>query len=170
MLRTAWTDSPLNNFPQGASSGTDDTVTPTVYAQGDNYLYNHEDGYDANGDPLPSYIRSSDIDVEDGDRFLLIRRLIPDVSFSGSTSTTPSVALTMYPRNFPGDAYMTTNAEGQTLPRSVSVTTNIDQYTNQVFVRLRARQMAFQISSEDEGVSWQLGITRIDGRADGNRA
>jgi hypothetical protein len=170
MVRTAWTDSPLNAFPQGASAGYDDTVTPAVYAQGDNYLYDHESGVDAAGLPLPAYIRSADVDLEDGDKFVLVRRMIPDVSFTGSTSTSATVDMTLYPRNFPGDPYATANAEGQTLPRAVAITTNVDQFTNQVFSRVRARQIAFEISSDSLGVAWQLGAPRFDGRTDGGRA
>jgi len=170
MIRTAWTDSPLNAFPQGASAGRDTTVTPAVYAQGDNYLYDHESGVDAGALPLPAYIRSADIDLEDGDKFVLVRRIIPDVSFTGSPSSSAAVDMTLYPRNFPGDPYAAANAEGQTLPRSIAITTNVNQFTTQVFSRVRARQIAFEISSEDLGVAWQLGAPRFDGRTDGGRA
>lgn len=170
MVRTAWTDSPLNPFPQGASAGVNYTVNPAVYAQGDNNLYNHENGVDSAGLPLPAYIRSADVDLEDGDKFVLVRRMIPDVSFTGSTSPSAAVDMTLYPRNFPGDPYATTNAEGQTLPRPVAITSNVDQFTNQVFTRIRARQIAFEISSDTLGVAWQLGAPRFDGRSDGGRA
>ena len=78
--------------------------------------------------------------------------------------------MTLYPRNFPGDPYAAANAEGQTLPRSIAITTNVNQFTTQVFSRVRARQIAFEISSEDLGVAWQLGAPRFDGRTDGGRA
>ena len=170
MVRTAWTDSPLNPFPQGARAGVNYGVNPAVYVQGDNYLYDHESGVDAAGLPLPAYIRSADVDLEDGDKFVLVRRMIPDVSFTGSTSSSAAVDMTLYPRNFPGDPYATTNAEGQTLPRPVAITSNVDQFTNQVFTRIRARQIAFEISSDTLGVAWQLGAPRFDGRSDGGRA
>lgn len=163
MARTAWSDSPLRNYPQAASSVN-------------NYLYNHEYGHDADDQPMTSYITSSDMDLPpDGNKFMLVRRIIPDVSFDGSNTDDgikPSVDLTLIPRNFPGSAYMTTNQEGQTYARGVirSTTVPVEQYTEQVFVRARARQLAFSISSSGvKGVNWQLGSPRLDMREDGLR-
>jgi hypothetical protein len=163
MVRTAWSDSPLRQYPQGVSGD-------------DNYLYNHEYGTDAGELPMTSYIISNNFDLEpDGDKFMLVRRLIPDVSFTGSASgTTPSVDFTLYPRNFPGAAYMTSNEEGQDFSRTVTQssgsTVTVEQYTNQVFVRARARQMGISIESSGVlGVNWQLGAPRLDMREDGKR-
>jgi len=152
--RTAWNDSPLRQYPQAAGGAEDAQI-----------VYNHEQGVDDNLLPMASYIQSSDFDVVDGDQFLLIKRIIPDVEFNGSnmvTNPTPSVLLTMKPRNFPGSAYSTSPA------RNV-IETSVDVYTDQVFMRARARQMGFKISSSDIGVQWQLGSPRLDGRTDGKR-
>jgi len=78
------------------------------------------------------------------------------------TNPTPSVLLTMKPRNFNGSPYNTSPA------RNV-IETSVDVYTDQVFLRARARQMGFKISSSDIGVQWQLGSPRLDGRTDGKR-
>lgn len=163
MSRTAWSDSPLRQYPQAAN--------------GDGgYIFNHECGYDADDQPMTSYITSSDMDLPpDGDKFMLIRRIIPDVSFAGSTTVqgvSPTVDLTLTPRNFPGSAYMTSNQEGQTYARAVasSTTVPVEEFTEQVFVRARARQMGFTISSSGiKGVNWQLGSPRLDMREDGMR-
>ena len=164
MIRTAWSDSPLRDYPQAAN--------PI-----DGLLYNHEYGVDAGTSdpnaslPINSYIESADIGMDNGDSFILVRRLLPDISFSGSTSVSPTVDLTLTPRNFPGAAYMTTNQENQNLDRAVirSTTVPVEQYTEQVFLRARARQMGFKISSDSLGVSWQLGTPRMDVRTDGTR-
>jgi hypothetical protein len=162
MSRTAWSDSPLRQYPQGASGD-------------DNYLYDHERGTDAGTLPMTSYITSNNIDLDpDGNKFMLVRRLIPDISLVGSASgTTPSVNFTLFPRNFPGAAYMPNNAENQNFSRSVTQspgsTTLVEQYTNQVFVRARARQIGVSIGSTELGVNWQLGSPRIDIREDGTR-
>jgi hypothetical protein len=111
---------------------------------------------------MNSYITSSDVDIQDGEQFTLIKRIIPDVDFTGSTAANPQVYITMKPRNFPGGAYTTET------PQRV-IKTAVDQYTNQVFIRARARQMGFKIESVDLGVNWQLGAPRLDGRADGHR-
>jgi len=152
--RTAWNDSPLRLYPQAAGG-----------ADGSQYIYNHEDGVDDDLLPMPSYIQSSDFDLIDGDQFILIKRIIPDVNFDGSnlvTNPAPSVLFTMQPRNFPGAAFGTSPAKNV-------ITTNIDNFTNQVFMRARAREMGFKISSADIGVQWQLGSPRLDGRPDGKR-
>jgi hypothetical protein len=153
MNRTAWNDSPLRAYPQAAGG-----------ADGSQYIYNHEEGVDDDILPMAAYIQSSDFDIVDGEQFLLIKRIIPDVEFGGSavTNPTPSVLLTMKPRNFPGSAYATSPAKNV-------IETSVDVYTNQVFMRARARQMGFKISSSDLGVQWQLGSPRLDGRPDGKR-
>ena len=152
--RTAWNDSPLRPYPQAVGG-----------ADGSQYIYNHELGVDDDLLPMESYIQSSDFDIVDGEQFLLIKRIIPDIEFSGSntiTNPTPSVLLTMKPRNFPGSAYATSPAKNV-------IETSVDVYTNQVFLRARARQMGFKINSSDIGVQWQLGSPRLDGRPDGKR-
>ena len=154
MNRTAWNDSPLRKYPQAAGGAEDAQV-----------VYNHEQGVDDDTLPMAAYIQSSDFDIVDGEQFLLIKRIIPDVEFAGSntvTNPTPSVLLTMKPRNFPGSAYATSPAKNV-------IETDVDIYTNQVFLRARARQMGFKISSADIGVQWQLGSPRLDGRPDGKR-
>lgn len=96
---------------------------------------------------------------------MLIKRIIPDVDFSGSTATTPRVMMTMRPRNFPGSNYITTNEPD--VDRSTTVP--VEQYTEQVFIRARARQMGFKIQSDELNVQWQLGAPRLDARPDGRR-
>ena len=157
---------------QGTGTGGVGTYTvsisqtvPSTAISAYGYIYNHEDGVDDNTSPMSSYISSSDFDIGDGENFTLIKRIIPDVEFGGSDTglnPNPTVTLTMRPRNFPGAAYGTSPAKNV-------IATNIDNYTNQVFMRARARQMAFEISSSDLGVQWQLGSPRLDGRMDGKR-
>ena len=154
ITRTAWNDSPLRQYPQAAAGLEDAQV-----------IYNHELGVDDGVLPMESYITSSDFDVDDGENFTLIKRIIPDVEFSGSNTITnpnPSVLLTIKPRNFPGSAYATS-------PAKSVIQLTVDTYTDQVFMRARARQMGFKISSADIGVQWQLGSPRLDGRLDGKR-
>lgn len=147
MSRTAWSDSSLREYPQGV---------------GGNYVYNHEQGLNDDTLPMTAYIQTSDFDLLDGDQFLLIKRIIPDIDFGGSTSESPEVTMKMKPRNFPGADYGTS-------PSQKVIETSIDRYTNQIFLRARARQMGFEISSSDLNVQWQLGSPRLDGRPDGKR-
>jgi hypothetical protein len=126
-------------------------------------------------------IKGVDIDIEDGDKYILTRRVIPDVNFATSDLTnyvtsavlTPEVTMTVGVRNFPGATISTTNAEGESTAELVTVTgtttATINQYTNQVFIRARGRQMNFKISSTGIGVQWQLGMPRVDARPDGLR-
>jgi hypothetical protein len=152
--RTAWNDSPLRAYPQAVGG-----------ADGSQYIYNQEQGVDDDLVPMASYIQSSDFDIVDGEQFLLIKRIIPDVDFTGSnrlTNTNPSVLVTMKPRNFPGSPYANS-------PSKNVVETSVDTYTDQIFLRARARQIAIKVSSADIGVQWQLGSPRLDGRPDGKR-
>jgi hypothetical protein len=135
-------------------------VSTTITAN--SIIYNHEQGVDDNVLPMESYIASSDSDLADGDQFILTKRIIPDLSFTGSTATLPAVTMYIKPRNFPGSAYSNIDSEQV-------IETSVDVYTDQIFMRTRARQMAIEIASTELGVQWQLGSPRVDGRPDGQR-
>ena len=161
LTRTAWFDSQIIKYPLATYNG---------------YVYKHEDGIDdgqplgATAQPIDAYIQSADMAIEDGDQFVLTKRVIPDVNFTTSTaSTTPEVEMTVGVRNFPGAANSTTDVAGNTLTRDVITTATIDQYTNQVFVRARGRQMNFKIASNKVGTQWELGAVRVDFKPDGRR-
>jgi hypothetical protein len=153
--RTAWLDTPLRHWPQAANSVLTDNF---------GYLYNHEDGLNADGLPMESYIQSSDFDLDDGDQFMLTRRILPDISFADSTATNPEVVLEIRYRNFPGSRLQTSTEDNASVIR-----TSVDQYTDQVFLRARARQMVLKVLSSDLNVQWQLGAPRLDARPDGRR-
>ena len=168
--RTAWVDAGIFNYPLATHDG---------------YVYTHENGND-DGQPLgappvgmTSFIQSADVDIEDGDKYMLIRRVIPDVNFTNSEISnpvtgapiTPEATITVGVRNFPGAASSTTNASGVSSARAVvTASATINQYTNQVFIRARGRQMNFRIESSGVGTQWQLGMPRIDARPDGTRS
>ena len=167
--RTAWLDSPLRAEPTagiGYNSGGVYTNGAVVY---------HETTVDNNETTTPvaidSYVQSSDFDIGDGHNFGFVWRLIPDITFDGSSAAAPSVNFTVRPRAFPGSNYGNSNSPDVDSTQSyVSTTTyNVQQFTQQVYVRVRGRQMAFKISSSDLGTQWQLGVPRIDVRPDGRR-
>jgi hypothetical protein len=168
--RTAWIDSGDFTRALGLGGG---------------WVYYHESGTD-DGQPngaaplaINAYIQSADVDIDDGDKFMLMRRIIPDVNFTGSETTNPVTGAPIVPeatitvgvRNFPGAASATTNVSGVTTDRDIitSVAT-VNQYTNQVFIRCRGRQMNFRIESNNVGTQWQLGMPRVDARPDGLRS
>ena len=153
--RTAWLDSPSREFPQAIQY---DSTTEI------GYLLDHENGINDDTLPMEAYIQSSDFDLDDGEKFILTRRMIPDVNFTASTSATPTVNFAMRPRNFPGSSFEVDPFDSQSVVES-----SIGVYTDQVFIRARARQMAIKVSSTALGVQWQLGSPRLDGRADGKR-
>jgi len=167
--RTAWLDSPLRAEPMAAigytSSGTY-TNGAVVY---------HETTVDNNETSTPvaidAYVQSSDFDIGDGHNFGFVWRLIPDITFDGSSSAAPTAYFTVRPRQNPGSNYGTSNNPSVASAQSYASTTtyNVQQFTQQVFVRIRGRQMAFKISSSDLGTQWQLGSPRIDVRPDGRR-
>lgn len=153
--RTAWLDTAVRFYPQAAN---------TTGGGSTGFLYEHENGVNDDTAAMTSYIQSSDFDLEDGDKFILTRRILPDIGFEGSTATTPEVTLQLRPRNFPGSAVRVDPADSQRV-----INTSVGVYTDQVFVRARARQMALKVTSDQLGVQWQLGAPRLDGRPDGTR-
>jgi len=162
LSRTAWLDSPF-------------LAAPIALNYNGQILY-HEDGTDDGStnppQPLAAYIQSADFDIGEGDHYVFVDTMIPDVSFDGSTAAAPQVTLTVKPRQNPGAAY---NAAASN-PNTVSVNNYssqqnflVQQFTEYVYVRVRGRQMAFKIESNTLGTQWQLGATRLNIRPDGRR-
>jgi hypothetical protein len=163
--RTAWSDSPLREFPMGAT-----------YSQTIVYHESGTNNVEVNGTILPitSFIQSSDFDIGDGHNFGFVWRMIPDITFDGSTTSSPDkpqVTFSLRPRQNPGAPYGT--ADTPTVQSAQSYNTvknyNVQEFTQIVYTRLRGRQMAFKISSDQLGCQWQLGAPRIDVRSDGRR-
>ena len=121
--------------------------------------------------PITAYVQSSDFDLGDGHNFGFVYRIIPDVTFDGSTVNTPAIDFTVRPRQFPGTAYGPSDSPTVASAQNFAGqrTYNVQQFTEQVYVRLRGRQMAFRITSTGLGVSWQLGVPRMEVRPDGRR-
>ena len=161
MARTAWRDSPLRQNPMAAGYNGQ-----LIYHESGN-----DDGTTTPASPITSYVQSSDFDIGDGHNFGFVWRLIPDITFDGSNVAAPQVNFTVLPRTNPGANYGSSDN-----PAVISVnnyagqrTYNVQQFTQQVYVRIRGRQMAFKVGSTGLGVSWQLGSPRIDVTADGRR-
>ena len=161
LARTYWLDSPLRATPMAAGYN--------------GQLIYHENGTDDGTtnppSPIEAYVQSSDFDIGDGHNFGLVTRIIPDVTFDGSTAIAPSLDFTVRPRQFPGTNYG--NSDSPTVTSANNYLNQryytVQQFTEQVFVRIRGRQMALKIVSNDLGVAWQLGVPRIDTRPDGRR-
>ena len=153
--RTAWMDRGVNPYPIAAST--------------DGYLYLHEftndDGSTTPASAISAYIESSQVDIAEGDNFAFIRRIIPDVTFRDSTALTPTVDFTIKARNFPGGNYLQSDDAAVSKTASVPV----EQFTDQVHIRLRGRSFAMRLSSDTTGVAWRLGSLRLDIRPDGRR-
>lgn len=161
MARTAWIDAPLRDVPVAAGYGGQ-------------ILY-HETGNDDGSvnppAPINAFIQSSDFDIGEGHNFGFVWRIIPDLTFDGSTTPAPSVDFSVRPRQFPGSNYGATNNPAVTSVNNYNTQRvyNVQQFTPQVNVRLRGRQMAFKVGSTGLGVAWQLGAPRIDIRPDGKK-
>jgi len=163
--RTAWLDSPLRAYPMGA------TYSHTIV-----YHENGNDDIEVNGTQLPinAYIQSSDFDIGDGHNFGFVWRMIPDITFDGSSTPapeTPQVTFTVRPRQNPGSPYGTADVPTVASAQSYAVVRNylVQEFTQIVYTRLRGRQMAFKVESNQLGCQWQLGVPRVDVRADGRR-
>lgn len=161
MGRTAWIDSGLRAYPVAAT-----------YL---NNLVNHESGVDDNSTgvaaPIAASITSAEFDIDDGHNFSFIYRMLPDVTFRGSTADSPSATMYLLPLANSGSGYNNPASVGGVNNAAVTrtATVPIEQFTGQVFIRVRGRQMAIKIESTGLGVQWQLGSPRIDLRPDGRR-
>jgi hypothetical protein len=137
-------------------------------------LYHENGNDDVSGltpEPINAYVQSSDFDIGDGHNFGFVWRILPDLTFNGSNSNNPQVTMTVLPRVNSGTPYGTPDN-----PLVVSSqnyvnqrTYPVQQFTGQVYTRIRGRQMSFRIESDEVGVAWQMGYPRIDIRPDGRR-
>jgi hypothetical protein len=153
--RTAWIDSGLRDYPQAAT-----------------YSYNlvsHElgvdDGTTGTLEPIVAYIESAEFDIEDGQNFGFVWRMLPDVTFQGSSAASPQLTMTLYGMNGSGSGFNQTTSKGVTR----TSTAVIEQFTNIIYTRIRGRQMIMKAQSDGLGVTWQLGAPRIDVNIDGQR-
>jgi len=159
--RTAWLDSGLRDHPIAAT-----------------YSYNlvdHEQGNDDNqtGTPaaISAIIGSAEFDIDDGDHFGFVWRMLPDITFRGSDAASPQVTMSLIPMQNSGSGYNNPTSVGGNPSATVTRTSTsvIEQFTGQVYVRVRGRQMIIQVESNQLGCAWQLGSPRIDIKQDGRR-
>jgi hypothetical protein len=159
--RTAWLDSGLIDFPIAATYSYN--------------IVNHESGVDDQETtttlPIVATLSSSEFDIDDGDKFGFVYRMLPDMTFSGSTAANPSATMTLLPMQNSGSGYNDPQSVGGNSYAAVTRTAEIpiEQFTGQVYIRVRGRQMILKIESTAAGVAWQLGYPRIDIRVDGRR-
>ena len=160
MARTAWLDTGLRQYPLAAT-----------------YSYNivqHEYGVDDNETattlPIEATITSAQYDIGDGHNFAFVYRMIPDLTFRGSTGgTTPAVTMYLQGLNNSGSGVTQSGNAGVAYNGTAPSVINVDEYTGQVYIRIRGRQMQMKITSNTIGTQWQLGAPRIDIRPDGRR-
>ena len=153
--RTAWIDRGIFDFPFAANA--------------DGYIYEHEIGFDDGTTnpitPINAFIQSSPMDIGDGEQFMLLRKMIPDVDFRDSSALLPDVNIILDVKNAPDGTYSKTETDTFVKTQAAAVSAR----TEQLYFRLRGRQMRFKIESEDLGVTWRLGSPRLDIRPDGRR-
>lgn len=171
--RTAWIDTSVAaNVP--------------IAADYNRRLINHETGVDDNATtttlPIEAYVTSAEFDIEDGHNFGFVWRVLPDVNFTGSTTSNPIMNLTLLPLQNSGSGYtrgvdpvasVTSDmsvAGENSYPVVRSTTVPVERYTGQVNIRVRGRQLSIKASSDQIGVQWQLGACRLDIRPDGRKS
>jgi len=151
LARTAWLDRGTRANPLAAGS---------------QYIFNHEIGFDDDGSAMTSFIESAAIDIGDGDKFTYIRRVIPDLTFLGSTNlSSPQAVFTVKSRRFPGASFDNTDS-GTTIG---SISSDVETFTEQLHIRSRGRSFALRVESTALGTKWKLGSPRVDLRPDGRQ-
>ena len=167
LSRTVWLDRGIMTNPSAASQG---------------YIYTHETGFDDGSQdpvvPVYSHIQSSPMDIGEGDKFVSISRILPDITFRDSTSSTPKVDFSVYVQDYPGggvDLSQTNNGQGTysgEVERTNTASENVftlEGFTNKIDTRIRGRSFIFKVQSDETQVAWRLGSPRLDIRLDGRR-
>tara|TARA_R110000824_G_scaffold43019_4_gene125991 strand:- start:823 stop:2676 length:1854 start_codon:yes stop_codon:yes gene_type:complete len=147
LVRGAWRGAGTRNNPLASS-----IITSTNA----NYLYSHEDGFDDDGSAMTAFIESGDLEMDDGERFMLIRRIIPDFAFSGTTGDA-SIDMTIKGKDFPLQ-------DASTLSSSTVTSSTLQNH-----IRVRSRSPIVRLESTGAGYGWRLGNLRFDIRTDGKR-
>jgi hypothetical protein len=161
MARTAWLDTSLQAYPLAATYS--------------NNLVSHEFGVDNNETattlPIEAYIETSQFDIDDGHNFGFIWRILPDLTFRGSTAGSPQVTMYLYPYQNSGSGVNNPASVGgiSNAPVTRVATIPVEQFTGQINTRVRGRQLSMKIESTQLGTTWQLGAPRIDIKQDGRR-
>jgi len=160
MARTAWLDTALRDYPVAATY-----VNNLVYHE-----FGVDDGTTGTLVPIEASITSAQFDIGDGHNFAFVYRMLPDLTFRGSTEgTTPSVTMYLQGLNNSGSGITQTGNAAVNYSGSAPSVINVDEYTGQIYIRIRGRQMQMKLTSNTLGTQWQLGAPRIDLRADGRR-
>jgi hypothetical protein len=121
------------------------------------YLYNHEFGHDDDGAEMVAYIESGDLEIGDGEKFVMVRKIIPDFNFGGASSSDASMTITLKGKDFPLNT------------ASTLTTSTVGATSTQSFVRARSRDIILRVENTGTGYSWRLGTPRFDMRTDGRR-
>ena len=181
---TSLSGNTLSGLTRGFNNTTaasHNAYAPVAYNVPNQIVY-HENGLDDGTPsttlPIYSYIESADVSLGDGHKFSYVWRIVPDVTFTNSTAANPTLYMTLEPRQNSGSAYTASVGGNPTdvmsvtntaLPAAPTYTYPIEQYTGQVYTRVRGRQVAIKYYSQDLGVMWQVGSNRYDIRPDGRR-
>jgi hypothetical protein len=160
MCRAAWVDRHGRENPRGICT--------------EGFLYLQESGFDDGSTNPPTalnaYIESSPVEIEEGDNYMFIKRVIPDITFRNSTTNNghqPIVKFTIKPQDYPGGELRA--GQERNIQRNAAATLKVNRFTDQVFTRLRARSVALRVESNERGVAWRLGVPRFDMRQDGRK-
>ena len=150
LARQAWMDRGIRNLP---------------VATGDQYLYNHEVGYDDDGSAMTSFVESAPMKFTQDEKFSFVNQIIPDVNFNGSTSINPSVDFTIKAQNYSGSGITQTS----TGSAQRSSTSPVEVYTQKLDFRVRGRTFALRLESTGLGTKYKLGTPQVNIKEDGRR-
>jgi hypothetical protein len=162
LTRTAWLYIPTRDaLPYATSGGYGDT-TGTLFS----HEVGNDDGSTSPVTAITAYAKAADIDIGDGEHFMFVDKVLPDFLFAGSDAATPQVNISVAARRNAGGPYLTTDARTVT---DTSSSFNNTLFTEQLWMRLRGRQVEIEIRSTTAGVKWRLGALRLSARQDGKR-
>jgi hypothetical protein len=179
MARSAWIDAGIiSHYP--ISAKVPDAANPNATSSSSVLLYQEigtNDNTTNNNIPIVSYITSAEFDLDDGHNFSFVWRMLPDITFRGSTAANPAVNMYLLPLTNSGSGYnnnTSTNSNQSVASQSSAAITRtavypVEQFTGQIYTRVRGRQMSIKVESTAAGVQWQLGAPRLDIRRDGRR-
>ena len=131
------------------------------------FIYEHEKGFNDDESAMDGvFVESADIDITDGDNFVFLKKILPDILFVNDIGTSQDAVINVVVKR----------RDFNNLTLSTDSTSQISPSSTFSSLRTRARQFVLRFESDDDNsevnrknYKWRLGNTRVEVQPSGRR-